>query len=123
MTVWWVSLDPRYGEVVFYPGRVAREIETAFYTGQHEIELDMFHDATVIFDGRDRESGIYVQVTPAEHQFTMKQAGYRNVMRIDSLPTTLFARRITGEWRLCTSAVSERVLELTTADAASADAV
>lgn len=110
----WVSLDPRKGEVVFYPTAIAERIEAAFSTGLREVELLDGRDATVIFDGPDKDCHIFFQVTPPEHLFTVKPPGYRNVTRIESLPTTLFARRIIGEWRLCRSAsIAERTLQVT----------
>jgi hypothetical protein len=110
----WVSLDPRMGDVVFYPAEVARRIEAAHAADRASVELSDFHEATVHF--KDYSAGgrpIYAQTTPADYQkFVMKQPGFRTVARLEALPAVLHARRIIGEWRLCHAEAAERTLQV-----------
>ena len=100
----WISLDPVRKAVDFYPQQIARRIENSLTVGEERCVLGSdFFNATIHFN---HSTGECYQTTPGQNMGRggFKQPGYRTVRRLtksaDDLTTTLYARRINGEWRL-----------------------
>ena len=107
----WCSVDPVRKQVDFYPKAIATRVESAFAawlpdasaSPGHCVLGSDFFNATVHF----HPNGIRYQTTPGVSMGRggFKQPGYRTVKRIVVLEgtttLTLFAKRVSGEWRFC----------------------
>jgi hypothetical protein len=99
--VCWVSIDPVYGDINFYPKEFAKRIEDMFTARNPtnitscELGKEFFH-ATVHF----HENSIY-QTTPATGY---SRAGFRSVKRVSNVNTDdvlkLWINETRGEYRL-----------------------
>lgn len=105
----WLSIDPVRRKIDFYPGPIAKRIETAYS------ERDLWAPSTCVL-GSDffnatihfHPSGISYQTTPGMSmgRAGFKQPGYRSVKRFfvneqDSI--SLYVKQIYGEWRIAKS--------------------
>jgi len=109
----WCSVDPVRRKIDFYPKAIATKIEGEFAEwvaacgsdpspGQCVLGSDFFN-ATVHF----HPNGLTYQTTPGVSmgRSGFKQPGYRTVKRIvvahGLTEVTLYAKRVSGEWRFC----------------------
>ena len=104
----WLSLDPIYGEINFYPREISYKIEQSYniYTtwpNPHSCSLGSdFFNATIIFHHNNIS---HCQTTPGiGWGNTFNQPGYRSVKRITLTPgsrrVTIFGQQINSEWRI-----------------------
>ena len=105
----WLSVDPVRRKIDFYPGPIAKKIETAY--SERDLSSSStcilgsdFFNATVHF----HPSGTCYQSTPGMSmgRAGFKQPGYRSVKRVivkDEDTISLYAKRVHGEWRIAKS--------------------
>jgi len=115
----WCSVDPVRRKVDFYPRAIASRVEASYSEwtgsapGQCVLGSDFFN-ATVHF----HPGGMTYQTTPGVSmgRSGFKQPGYRTVKRIllheNEMTATLYAKRVSGEWRFTeSSAGAEHTFE------------